>query len=123
MVRGQRRLVYLAQALAGEPEILLLDEPTSALDLRHAFDVLATVRALCDRRRLATLVVLHDLNAAARFADRVAMLHQGGLVACGTPREVFTAARLAQVFGVETAIGTGPDGRPTITPLAACARA
>ena len=115
---GQRQLVYLAQALVGEPEILLLDEPTSALDLRHALDVLSSVRALCARRGLATLVVLHDLNAAARFADRVAMLHEGSLAACGAPGEAFTAERLARVFGVEAAIGHGPDGRPTVTPLA-----
>lgn len=116
---GQRQLVYLAQALVGDPDILLLDEPTSALDLRHALDVLACVRALSARRGLASLVVLHDLNAAARFADRVAMLHQGRLAAFGTARDAFTAARLAEVFGVAAAIGEGPDGRPTVTPLAA----
>lgn len=119
---GQRQLVYLAQALVGEPEILLLDEPTSALDLRHALDVLASVRALCARRGLATLVVLHDLNAAARFVDRIATLHEGRLVACGAPGEAFTAARVARVFGVEACISEGPDGLLTVTPLAPARR-
>jgi iron complex transport system ATP-binding protein len=118
---GQRQLVYLAQALVGAPEILLLDEPTSALDLRHALDVLATVRGLCRNEGLAALVVLHDLNAAARFADRIAMLCEGRLIACGAPQETLTAERIAQAFGVEAAIGRAPDGRPTVTPLAACA--
>ena len=118
---GQRQLVYLAQALVGDPQILLLDEPTSALDLRHALDVLATLRGLCRNEGLAAMVVLHDLNAAARFADRIALLHEGRLIACGPPGETLTAARIAQAFDVEAAIGCGPDGRPTVTPLAACA--
>ena len=115
---GQRQLVYLAQALVAEPEALLLDEPTSALDLRHQMDVLATVRRMARARGLACLIVLHDLNAAARFADRIALLHEGRLACCAPPDEALTAARIATVFGVEAAIGRAPDGRPTVTPLA-----
>ncbi|MBL8589767.1 MAG: ABC transporter ATP-binding protein [Methylobacteriaceae bacterium] len=116
---GQRQLVYLAQALVAEPDALLLDEPTSALDMRHQLDVLASVRRLTRSRGLACLLVLHDLNAAARFSDRIAVLHEGRLACCAPPEEALTAARIAEVFGVEAAIGRAPDGRPTVTPLAA----
>jgi iron complex transport system ATP-binding protein len=116
---GQRQLVHLAQALASDPDILILDEPTSALDLRHQLDVLTILRDLCVRRGLCVLAILHDLNAAARFADRVAMIAQGTLRVCAEPRAALTREHLAAAFGVETAIGEGPDGRPTITPLRA----
>jgi iron complex transport system ATP-binding protein len=115
---GQRQLVYLAQALVGDPDLLLLDEPTSALDLRHQLDVLSILRGLCAARGLSVLAILHDLNAAARFADRIALLHQGTLAICGTPEACLTRDRIAEVFGVEAAIGRAPDGRPTVTPLA-----
>lgn len=98
---GQRQMVFLAQALVGEPAVLLLDEPISALDISHQIEVLDTVRALTHARQLCTLVVLHDLNAAMRHTDRVALMSQGELVACGEPVEVLTEAGIAQVFGVQ----------------------
>lgn len=116
---GQRQLVYLAQALVAQPDALLLDEPTSALDMRHQLSVLSTLRDLCATRGLAVLVILHDLNAAARFADRIALLHSGRIAVCGSPREALTVARIEMAFGVTAAIGESPDGRPTVTPLAA----
>ena len=97
---GQRQMVFLAQALVGEPTVLLLDEPISALDISHQLDVLNTVRALTLERGLCTLIVLHDLNAAMRHTDRVALLSQGELFAFGEPGEVLTEAGIARVFGV-----------------------
>lgn len=97
---GQRQLVFLAQALAGSPECLLLDEPTSALDLRHQLDVLELMRRATIDRSLTTIVVLHDLNAASRFADRVAVLSSGRLVASGPPATTITPALVESVFGV-----------------------
>ena len=115
---GQRQLVFLAQVLAGNPRVLLLDEPTSALDIAHQLQVLGLLREATRRRGLTTLAVLHDLNAAARFADRVALLHDGRVAASGPPQAVLTEATLRRAFGVEVAIMPGPDGKPVVVPLA-----
>jgi iron complex transport system ATP-binding protein len=116
---GQRQLIFLAQVLAGSPRVLLLDEPTSALDIAHQLQVLDLLGAATRRRQLTTVVVLHDLNAAARFADRVALLRDGALAACGTPEAVLTASTLNSAFGVEVAIVPGPDDRLIVVPLRA----
>ena len=101
---GQRQLAGLAQALIREPEVLLLDEPTSALDLRFQLSVMGLVREMVVQHGLVGVVVLHDLVLAARFADRVVMLHDGTLDADGTPEETMTPAMLARVYGVEARI-------------------
>lgn len=116
---GQRQMVYLAQVLAASPTVLLLDEPTSALDLRNQMDMLDQVRRLTRARGLATIIAIHDLNAAARFADQVLALDRGGPVAVGSPNDVLTAALLAQVYRIEALVVAGADGLPSITPLRA----
>ncbi|MBL8838715.1 MAG: ABC transporter ATP-binding protein [Alphaproteobacteria bacterium] len=117
---GQRQLVFLAQVLAGVPAVLLLDEPTSALDLRNQLELLGLVRRLTREKGLATIVSLHDLNTAARFADRVAVLCAGRLHATGEPRAVFTAAMLRAVYGVEADVGADSNGVPVVTVQRAC---
>ncbi|MBS7705435.1 ABC transporter ATP-binding protein [Chelatococcus asaccharovorans] len=117
---GQRQLVFLAQALAAEPKILLLDEPISALDIRHQLEVMEVVRRLTHERVLTTLVILHDLNIAARFADQAVLFHGGKVVGLGAPADIIDALRLAQVFGVEAAFSTTPDGRLVVTPVRPC---
>jgi iron complex transport system ATP-binding protein len=114
---GQRQLVFLAQVLAGAPRALLLDEPTSALDIAHQLEVLALLGTAARRRGLTTIAVLHDLNAAARFADRVALLHDGRLLALGPPRDVLRPELLRVAYGVEAAVIEGPDGAPLVVPL------
>lgn len=114
---GQRQLVFLAQALASEPNLLLLDEPISALDIRHQLEVMQIVRRLTHGRRLTTIVILHDLNIAARFADRIAVMGQGRLVCHGAPKAVIEPAMVAEVFGVEAAMSSAPDGALIVTPL------
>jgi iron complex transport system ATP-binding protein len=101
---GQRQLVGLAQAMAREPDILMLDEPTSALDLRHQVSVMALVRETVVQRGLVGVVVLHDLGLAARFADRLVALSEGAIQADGTPLETLTPALLAKVYEVEARI-------------------
>lgn len=96
---GQRQLVGLAQAVVREPRLLLLDEPTSALDLRHQVLVMSMVRALAAEGRIV-VVVLHDLNLAARWADHIVVLHGGSLYAQGSPDEAITPEMLASVYGV-----------------------
>ena len=119
---GQRQMVFMAQVLAASPQALLLDEPTSALDIAHQLHVLALIRAATRRRGLTTVAVLHDLNAAARFADRMALLHAGRLLACGTPAEVLRPDLLCKAYGVDVAVQTGPDDNPVVIPLAAVAQ-
>lgn len=116
---GQRQLVFLAQALASEPALLLLDEPISALDIRHQLAVMETVRKMTRARRLTTLVVLHDLNIAARFADSVLVMRHGLAVCHGRPAEVIAHDMIASVFGVEAALSHAPDGRLLVTPMRA----
>ena len=119
---GQRQLVFIAQVLAGNPRALLLDEPTSALDIAHQLGVLALLRDISRKRGLTTIAVLHDLNAAARFADRLALLRDGRLVGLGRPADMLTAQYLAEGFDVDVAIDAGSDGHPVVLPLRAVVR-
>lgn len=116
---GQRQLVFLAQALASEPTLLLLDEPISALDIRHQLEVMEIVLRMTKARGLTTLVILHDLNIAARFADAVMVMRQGRVVCCGRPGDVIDEGMVASVFGVEAALSSAPDGRLIVTPMRA----
>lgn len=111
---GQRQLVFLAQALVSEPSALLLDEPTSALDISHQLDVLELVRKLTRERNLSTLVVLHDLNAAVRFADDVVLIHQGTVCACGGADSVLTAHNVGKVFNVHVDLLMDRAGLPVL---------
>ena len=116
---GQRQLIFLAQALAAEPRLLLLDEPISALDIRHQLEVMEIVRRLTHERELTTIVILHDLNIAARFCDRIAVMRGGQLVCQGAPDAVIRTDMIADVFGVEAALASTPDGSIMVTPLRA----
>ncbi|MXP64960.1 ABC transporter ATP-binding protein [Roseomonas sp. M0104] len=107
---GQRQLVFFAQALARRPEVLLLDEPVSALDLRHQQALMRTLRRLTRARNLISVVVLHDLNLAARHADRVAVLAEGALRALGPPAEALSAPLLSAIYGVGVRVLRDPEG-------------
>jgi iron complex transport system ATP-binding protein len=98
---GERQRILIARALAQSPKVLLLDEPTAHLDLRHQDEVLKLVRSLADEAGLAVLLTLHDLNLVARFTDRVALLSNGRIRACGLPSDVLQPTILAQVYGME----------------------
>lgn len=119
---GQRQKVTIARALAQQPRALVLDEPTSDLDVRHRLEVLDVLAAERDRGR-AVVMAIHDLNVAARYADRIAMLSDGELYAVGSP-EVLTPETIADVYGVRADV-LDRDGRrivvldaPTDQPLA-----
>jgi iron complex transport system ATP-binding protein len=101
---GQRQLAALAQALIRSPRLLLLDEPTSALDLNHQLRVLDLARNLAREQGMIAVLVLHDLQAAARIADRVVVLSDGQVTATGTPEEAITPAVLADVWRVQARI-------------------
>ncbi len=115
---GEQQRVLLARALAQETPVLLLDEPTAHLDLRHQVAILALVQRLARQQGLAVLLVIHDLNLAARFADQVALLHHGHLVALGSPQAVFTPQRLAAVYGLPVQVVHLPgQAAPWVVPL------
>lgn len=97
---GERQRAILARALAQTAPILLLDEPTTHLDIGHQLDLLGRVRTLSRKRNVAVLAALHDLNLAARFADRIVVLSHGRRVADGGPTAVLSAGLLARVWGV-----------------------
>ncbi|MEU4834565.1 ABC transporter ATP-binding protein [Streptosporangium sp. NPDC023615] len=97
---GERQRARLALALAQESDVLLLDEPTAHLDIRHQLEVLELVREVRAARGLTVVTVLHELDHAARFTDRVVALHRGTVHADGRPIDVLTPDLLSEVFGV-----------------------
>src|SRR6476619_8508349 len=101
---GERQRAWIALALAQATPVLLLDEPTTFLDIGHQLEVLELVRRLNRERGMTILLVLHDLNQAARYATRMVVLNEGQIVADGTPSGVLTADMLAEVFGVRAHI-------------------
>ncbi|MGX9964153.1 ABC transporter ATP-binding protein [Roseomonas sp. F4] len=116
---GQRQMVFLAQLLCAEPAALLLDEPTSALDLRNQFELLGLLRHLARDHGLLVIVAIHDLNAAAAFADRLAVICRGRLVAHGAPAEVLTPRLMADVYGLEAEMHVTSGGQRVVVPIAA----
>jgi ferric hydroxamate transport system ATP-binding protein len=97
---GERQRVWIAMLIAQNSGCLLLDEPTSALDIAHQVDVLDLVRALCGQRRMAAVVVLHDINMAARFCDHIVALRHGRILMQGAPGEIMTGTNLEAIYGV-----------------------
>lgn len=114
---GEQQRVLLARALAQETPVLLLDEPTTHLDLHHQSDFLNLVRELTTNNKLAVLMVLHDLNLAGYYADRVALLVDGELKAIGEPDEVLTENKLAAAYKIPVNVVSHPIyGSPLILP-------
>jgi iron complex transport system ATP-binding protein len=113
---GEWQRVRIARALAQEPRLLVLDEPTTSLDVRHEMEVFELVRRLAGQG-IATLLVTHHLNLAARYADRLLLLDQGEPAAEGRPAEVLTAEVVARVFEWPVAITTWCDNSPQVIPL------
>jgi iron complex transport system ATP-binding protein len=115
---GERQRLLIARALAQEAPLLLLDEPTASLDLAHQVAVMDLVVSLTKGRQGAIVVATHDLTLAARYCHRMALLHQGELVACGPPAEVLTAQAIRQVYGAEVCLVPHPAyGTPVVLPL------
>jgi iron complex transport system ATP-binding protein len=114
---GEQQRVLLARALAQDTPVLLLDEPTTHLDLQHQSSLLNLVRQQASENRLAILMVLHDLNLASLYADRVALLVEGRLQAIGTPEQVLTEEKLSSIYHVPVHVVPHPDyGSPLVLP-------
>tara|TARA_Y100001968_G_scaffold308443_1_gene327207 strand:+ start:4955 stop:5758 length:804 start_codon:yes stop_codon:yes gene_type:complete len=103
---GERQRVIIAKAIAQDPCLLLMDEPTSDLDLKNQIEVMKRMREIVSdtSKPKSALIAIHDINVAARFADRIVLLHQGEIMAEGTPETVLTEENIAEVFGVTSSI-------------------
>lgn len=115
---GQRQRVWIAMALAQEPEVLLLDEPTTFLDVTHQVEVLDLLLDLNQSRGTTVVMVLHDLNLAARYADHLVVMAGGRIVTEGSPSSVITAGTVSEAFGMESLIIEDPVcGSPMVVPI------
>jgi iron complex transport system ATP-binding protein len=115
---GQRQRAWISMALAQGTDLLLLDEPTTYLDLAHAVDVLDLIGRLSDEHGRTVVMVIHDLNLAARYADVLVALKDGRIVASGPPEDVLSEELLQEVFGLSARVVEDPvSGRPLVVPL------
>jgi len=105
---GERKRVYIARALAQEPEVILLDEPTTTLDIHHQIDFLQRILDLNRERGLTIIMASHDVNLASEFCDRLLLLKAGKIDGLGTPREVITRENIERVYGCEVWVDENP---------------
>lgn len=116
---GERQRVWLAMLLAQQSRYLLLDEPTSALDIAHQVEVLALVRELSRELGLGVIVVLHDINMAARYCDHLVALHSGRLLMQGSPAELMTDANLRSIYGLPMTVMAHPQQQTPVAVVSA----
>ena len=113
---GQRQMVFVAQSLVREPKILLLDEPTNNLDLQHQLEVLDLVRHVTIEQNITTIVALHDLNLAARYADKFIVMREGNVYSAGKPIDVITQEMVRTIYNVNAYVYIDNDGVPQVIP-------
>ncbi len=115
---GQRQRVWIAMALAQDTDILLLDEPTTFLDVTHQIELLDLLAELNHSRGSTIVMVLHDLNLAARYADHLVVMAGGAVVETGAPADILTSTLVRQAFGLKSQIMTDPVcGSPMVIPI------
>jgi iron complex transport system ATP-binding protein len=115
---GERKRVFIARALAQEPEVILLDEPTSNLDIHHQIEFLDLILSLNRERGLTIFMASHDLNLASEFCDRLILLQKGAIHTIGTPEKVITRENIEQVYGCEVWVDQNPvSGMPRVSLL------
>lgn len=114
---GQQQRVWIAMALAQQTDILFLDEPTTFLDITYQVEILDLLTDLNRKHGTTIVMVLHDINLSARYADHIFALHTGKLVAAGTPAEVITSTRVKEIFGLDCTVIADPvSGSPLVVP-------
>lgn len=107
---GERQRVILAQALAQQPDILILDEPVSHLDLQHQVEILNLIKKMCVDKKLTAITVLHDLNMASAYCDYIVMMKDGEVKHTGTPFEVLTPENIKEIFNTDVYVSVSPVG-------------
>ena len=114
---GEQRRVLIARALAQQPKVLLLDEPTQGLDINYQVQVMALLRSLAREKQVAVVAVLHDINLASSYCDRVVLMSQGTIWAAGSPAAAITSENLSAVYGSQITVSL-ETGRPFVWPVA-----
>ncbi|MCM3162558.1 ABC transporter ATP-binding protein [Metabacillus litoralis] len=115
---GQRQRVWIAMALAQQTDILFLDEPTTYLDITYQVEILDLLTDLNQKYGTTIVMVLHDINLSARYADHIFALHKGKLVAEGAPKEVITSELIEDIFGLNCTVVEDPvSGSPSVVPI------
>lgn len=115
---GEQQLAAIARALTQKTQILLLDEPTAHLDISHQMKVLNLIQRLNRENHLTVLLIIHDLNLASEYSDRLILLKHGQLYATGTPEDVLTYENIEKVYDTMVVTRTNPiSGRPFIFPV------
>lgn len=105
---GERQLVFIARALAQEPELLLLDEPTSHLDIAHQVKILGLIRKLNRQNQITVIIILHDLNLAGEYCDRLMLMNTGCIYKLGSPQEVLTYQNIEEVYKTVVVVEKNP---------------
>jgi iron complex transport system ATP-binding protein len=116
---GEQQKVVIARAIAQATKVMLLDEATSNLDIRHQLEVMTVVEKLVTRSGKTVIMIMHDLNIAARYADEIIIMSEGRICVHGKPLEVLTTERIASVYGVDVEV-KNIDSKPHIIPLQVC---
>jgi iron complex transport system ATP-binding protein len=106
---GERQRAWIAMLIAQDARCLLLDEPTAALDVAHQIEVLSLVRRLAHEGGRSVVIVLHDINMAARFCDRIHALKRGRVVASGTPSAILAPNTLQEIYGIDMDVISAPN--------------
>lgn len=106
---GERQRVIIARALAQQPDIVLLDEPVSHLDIHHQVRIMDNIKTLNQNKNFTVIAVLHDLNLAAQYSDTLVLLHQGKVVALGTPEQVITKKNIKEVYDMDVYMMKNPS--------------
>lgn len=101
---GQKQKVLVARALAQEPDIFLFDEPTSNLDIKNQLEIMELARRIVRELHKTVVMVVHDLNIAAHYSDKVALMSNGSIISCGPPRDILTAENIKRVYEVDVGI-------------------
>lgn len=115
---GERQRVLIARAICQEPEIIVLDEPTASLDIAHQLRILDLMEKMKKEKNITVIMVSHDINLAAMYADTLLLIHKGEMVKCGRPADVLKYQTLESVYGCSLLVDENPLGKqPRVTPV------
>ncbi len=114
---GQKQMVSIAQSIVRKPEVLLMDEPTSSLDLQRQLELFDVIREITCGNNMVTIVAMHDLNLAARYARNIVLMNMGNIEAAGSPASVITEEMIRDIYGVNARVTLDDEGIPQVIPI------